>query len=557
MSYVTLETDSSPKFTFLASPPLKKKRAAVNNTFRAPPPPINPSHPILAWASNVHPGSPAPMTPISRLSLPRPSSLVSSPLLQAFRRSSPNTSTNAVPVSGTPFLLDAKVDLTVFGYASSFLNLPVSTPTTPEIDRLKPTARIPNRPDIFDVFPQNTLPSKSSTPRIFKHLLGTKPKAISRTRTERATDHVGPSLPDSVSVLSQNHRTSARNSPRSVKVQKPELSATILPLTLKEGNVRQGMEGDIIRLNIHKATGGKAERERTVAGINVIDGMKVTGGVSTTHRDALGGIWWNQKEEWELGHPSTPAMVPLSAQYPDAEGWVTYNHLKEFEREESFSLPLSKHADLYHSCPVLVTDEAAEQLIRGRAMRCTSIAGSIVLPSPSVETPDILLAIPSRPKRGRHLKPGFLKDIIAVPPTPTPPSPHSQASRPSCSPARAARFIINTSAKSGSVKRQRSRSRSLSRRKRKPAPPPLKIVPICPVNKLAVNADPEGEDKRRFQEVTSRWSRDTTTLGLSPALSGYPGNRVDDSGFMDVDAPKKSRRLGRFFKDGEKDFWTR
>lgn len=596
MSSVILEINPSHKFAFFVSPPPppKKKRAAVNNTFRAPAPPVNSSHAILAWANNVHPGSPAPMTPTSGVSLPRRASFISSPLVQAFRRSSLNrasscrqstSSTKSMipstsfplftdpsrtfatpnPVPVTPSPANTKVDLTVFGYASSFLDIPVSTPTTPEIYRPKPKSHTDNHRDIASTaLPTASLP-KSSAPRMIERLFGAKFKVTSQDHVKRTAYHSHPHAPDPAPGFPVEHLTAVGNSSGSVGVQKLELYAAVSPLTVKrEDNMRQATEGRSLGSNIHVpgGVGAKPERKRTAVKTNSIDETEVTGDVGAVRRDELGGVWWDEPEEWEFAHLFPSTKVPLSAQYPDAEGWVTYNHLKEFEREDPSELsspPTSKHTDLYHSCPLLVTDEDAAQLFRGRAIRCSSIAGSIVIPSPSVESSNILLAIPSRPKRGRHLKPGFLKDVIAVPPTPTPPSPHTQASYPPRSPAHAARFIINNSIKVGSVKRQRSRSRSVSRRKRKPAPPPLKIVPICSVNKLAVNIDPQEDDRKILldvsfqlepQVISSRWSKDTTTLG--PSRSEGLDNRTD--GFDLVGAPKRSRRLGRFFKTGERDF---
>ena len=459
----------------------------------------------------------------------------------------PRTPVTTIPTPETPFPVDAKIDLTVFGYASSFTNIPVSTPATPRVYGSKPTTRIPDRCDVAGTPISTTLPPKSCAPRMFKHLFGAKSKALPyvHTNTKGVADHLGSGVSDSVSPFPE----------------KQELYAAAFPLTVtQEGQVTEGRS---ITSNVREVAGGRAGRKGTVAGANATDGTEAAGVVGAVYRDELGEIWWDQQEEWEFAHLLPPIKVPLSAQYPNVEGWVTYNHLKEFEREdpsEPYSSPSSKLTDFYHSCPLLVTDEDSEQLVRGHVMRCSSIAGSIVLPSPSVEASNILLAIPSRPKRGRHLKPGFLEDVIVVPPTPTPPSASSHASCPPRSPARAARFIINTSAKSGSAKRQRSRSRSLSRRKRKPAPPPLKIMPICSVDKLAVNVDPEVEDRKihledpfkpKPQAVTSRWSRETT----APVRLGDLNNQADD--FPSVDAPKKSRRLGMFFDTGERDFWDR
>ena len=532
MSSVILEIDASPKFTFLTPPPPpKKKRAAVNNTFRAPASSANRFRGILTWANDIHPGSPPPTTPMSGAS--RNSSFqISSPLLRAFRRSSlsrakscrqftthardripsnssprpTNTPQTPVYTLHTPFPADAKVDLTAFGYASTFVDIPISTPITPEIYRSKPTTHIPSRRDATTVAPSTTLPLKSNAPGMFKRLLGT------------------------AFASSKRHSSRGEGSFESVDMYKRELYADVLPPVTPE----------------------RAERKDATARIN---GGNVFEGVWSVHRGDLGGIWWNYEEGQEFVHLLSPTKAPLSAQYPDAEGWVTYNHLKEFEREDSLkptSFPSSKYTGSYHPRPSLVTGQATENLVHGLATRCSSIAGSIVFPSPSTKPSNVLLAIPSRPRRGKHLKLGFLNDVVAVPPTPVTPSASCHLPR---SPARATRFIINTNTKAVPTRQKRSRSRSLPRRQRKLAPPPLKIVPTRSINKVAVNVGVEEEDRKIFAEskpgfhmITSQWSRGTTTPGSSPAWSG---------GFVDnftlaSDVPRKSRRFGGFFGGGGK-----
>ncbi|KAF9779265.1 hypothetical protein BJ322DRAFT_451923 [Thelephora terrestris] len=583
MSPVILEVDTSPVFTFLAPPsPPKKKRASVNDTFRTPTSYVQPSRAILAWVSDVHPGSPAPITPTSGVPVPRSTSFVHSPLLHAFRHSSLDCAnscsqsvgsirkritsasflrlvdpprTPAHPVPATPFLDDAKVDLKAFGYASAFVDIPVSTPITPEIYKPKLMTRIPSRHEIIGSSLPTTPPPKSKAPGMFKRLLSTRFKPKSQGQTNRAAENEDAGNSDSASDLRSAHRTYAEGSFIVVEKQKRELYAGVLPSIAKqEAQIRQRVHPEF---DVQRIVEGKAMQEEHAIRINVVDEKNGVEGIGIACRGNLVGNWWNQEEEWEFAHFLPPTNVPLSAQYPDAEGWITYNHLKELERDgssEFYSLPSSDHTDSYHSRPLLVTDEA-EQLARGCAMRCSSVAGSIVLPSPSAKPSNILLAVPSRPKRGRHLKPGFLKDVLAVPPTPITPSAYSQISRPPRSPACATRFIVNTSANPDSV---RPKKISLRRRQRKPVPPPLEIIPICSVNKLAVNSYPEEDHSKMFlgnssselepYVMTSRWSRDTTALELPRGVAKKA------NGFASVDGPKKSRRLGGFFKKGEKVF---
>ena len=589
MSSVILEINTVPKFAFLAlPPPPKKKCAVVNNTFRVPASPVNRSNTILAWAETVHPGSPAPMTPASGTSLPRSASLTPSPLLQAFCRPSPTrvgsrrqpicspstrippTSpfhftdtphTPANPTPATPFSADAKFDFTAFGYASIFVDVPASTPTTPDIYKPKPMTRLPSPHEAVTAPIPTTPHTKPNGTGMLKRLLGNKPKAKSQTRPKGATGKMDTVVSDCAPVSLKKRSASVEKSPVSVEKQKREVYLGVLPPTVKqEAQMRQAVEGGSLECNIRKVMEEKAMQEGNATNIKTIEGRRVVEGVETAHRDERGGIWWDQEEQWEFAHLLASNKVPLSARCSSAEGWVTFNHLKEFEKDdlsELSSLPSSKYTDLYHSRPLVVTDEAAEQLVRGRAKRRSSVAGSIILPSPSAKPSNILLAIPSRPNRGRHLRPGFLKDVIAVPPTPSTPSAFSQASsRPPRSPARATRFVVNTSVASG---RQRSRSRSLPRRQRKPIPPPLKIIPICPVNKLAVNVDPEEEDRRIFLDdsfkpgpitMAPRRSRETAALRPLLGCSGGLGHQMNGLAFVDI--PKKSRRLGGFFRKGEK-----
>ena len=549
MPSVILEIDTVPKFAFLAlPPPPKRKRAVVNDALGFPASSVNCSTTISAWAKTVHPGSPAPMTPVSGVPHLRSTSFSSSPILQAFRRTSltcarfrrqsASSTSNGIPsasflhvsdtprtpvhpIPTTPFPADAKFDFAAFGYASIFVDVPVSTPITPETHKHRPMTRLPSRRDATASPPTMPLTKSNGTGRL-KRLLGSKHKAKSQTHHKGAAEKLDPVVSDDVPVSLKNCSAYAGKS------------------------IRQVME--------------KVRREGGPAGIDTIGRSKVIEGVETVHRDGLGGIWRDQEVEWEFAHPLASNKTPLSARCSDAEGWVTFNHLKEFEKDdfsEFSSLRSSKHTDLYHSRPLVVTGETVEQLACGRVTRCSSVAGSIVLPSPSVKPSKILLAIPSRPTRGRHLQPGFLRDVIAVPPTPSTPSAFSHtSSHPPRSPAHTTRFIVNASATSGPARRQRSRSRSLPRRQRKPAPPPLKIIPICSVNKLAVNVDPEEEGRKAFLEdsfrpghiiMASRWSMETTPPQASPGDSDTWTNH-----FALVNTPKKSRRLGGFFKNGER-----
>ena len=591
MSSVILEIDAAPKFAFLAlPPPPKKKRAAVNNAFRAPTSPVNRSNTILAWAETVHPGSPPPMTPASGVSLPRSTSYVASPHFQGFRRSSlthrsisstrsriPSASflhfadvprTPGHPIPATPLPADAKFDFAAFGYASIFVDVAVSTPVTPDIYKPKPLARLPSRHNATTGSVPTTPVTK--TTGMFKRLLGNKPKTTksqAKAQTKGGKADVDPAISDHPSVPHKKRSKHTEQSSSEIEKKKREVYAAALPPTVEqEARMRQVMEGGSLEYNIRKVMEEKAKREGTAVKVTLAEGTKVVEGVEAAYRDAQGGVWWAQEEEWEFAHLLAGKRVPVSARCVDSEGWVTFDNLKSKKEDDRddftdfSSLPSSKCTDLHCARPLLILDDSTEQLVRQRTKRSSSVVGSIVLPSPSKPS-KIILAIPSRPTRAKHLQPGFLRDVVAVPPTPSTASAHSQASSHPRSPSRVTRFVVGGGSSSGPVRRQRSRSRSVPRKQRKPAPPPLKIVPLGPATKLAVNVEPEDDGRRLFLEdsfrpdpivANSRWSKDTTAIAPHPPLVKSSDSDSTVNQFALVSVPKKSRGLGGFFKKSER-----
>lgn len=534
------------------------------------------------------------MTPASGVSLPRNASSVASPRIQGFRRLSltravsrhPSTSstrsripsasflhfadtprTPAHPIPATPFPADAKFDLTAFGYSSVFVDVAVSTPITPDIYKPKPMARLPSNRDATAGSPPTTPVTKST--RMFKRLLGnkSKPNKLQTKAQIKGGRDAANTTSDYVSVALKKRSKYAEQPSSGVERKKREVYAAALPPTVKqEAQMRQAMEGGSLEHNIQKVMEEKAKREGTAVKVGSIEGVKVIEGVETVHRDARGGIWWDQEEEWEFAHLLAANKVPLSARCMGSDRWVTFDNLKlkKGDDRDDFtdlsSLPSSKCTDLYHVHPLLVLDDQIEPLVCGR-MKSSSVVGSVALPSPSVKSSKIILAIPSRPTRAKHLlQPAFLKDVVAVPPTPSTPSGYSHTSSHPRSPGRVTRFIVRSSSTSGSVRRQRSRSRSVSKRQRKPAPPPLKIVPLGPATKFAVNVELEDDSRRLFLEdsfkpdpitTNSRWSRDTTAAASRPPLVKSDSDDSIDN-FALVSIPKKSRGLGGLFKKSER-----
>ena len=586
MSSVILEIDAAPKFAFLAlPPPPKRKRAAVNNTFRAPASPANRSNTILAWAETVHPGSPAPLTPGAYH--------VPSPHLQGFRRSSltrvgsrrqsvssvrnriPSASflhfadtprTPAHPNPATPLPADAKFDFAAFGYASIFVDVSVSTPVIPAIYKSKPVTRLPSRRDATTGSAPTTPVIKSAG--MFKRLLGNKPKTTKSqaNQTKGGKSDLNPTISDHASASLKKRSKYIDQASSGIEQKKREMYAAALPPTVnQEAQMRQAIAGGSLEYNIRKVMEEKAKREGTAVKVSSTEGTKVVEGVETAHRDAQGGLWWDQEEEWEFAHLLTTNNVPVSARCVDTEGWVTFSNLKPKEAErgdftEFSSPPSSKSTDSHSFRPLLVLDDSNDQLVRCRTKRNSSVVGSFVLPSP--KSSNIVLAIPSRPTRAKHLlQPGFLKDVVAVPPTPSTSSVYSQTSSHPRSPGRVTRFVVGGGSTSGSVRRRRSRSHSVPRKQKKPVPPPLKIVPLGPATKLAVNVEPEDDGRKSFLEdsfrpdpilTNSRWSKDTTAVASRPLLTKLS----ESDGFVDhfalVSVPKKPRGLGGLFKKGER-----
>ena len=598
MSSIILEIDAAPKFAFLAlPPPPKKKRAAVNNAFRAPSSPVNRSNTILAWAETVHPGSPAPMTPASGFSLPRSASHMTSPHFQGFRRSSltrvgsrrqsigstrsriPSASflhfadtprTPAYPIPATPFPTDAKFDFTAFGYASIFVNVAVSTPTTADIHKPKPMTRLPSRHDATTGSAPTTPVTKPTG--VFKRLLGNKPKTAkpqAKGQAKGGNADANQIASDYASISLKKRSKYTERSSSEVEKKKREVYAAALPPTVKqEAQMRQAIEGGSLEHNIRKVMEAKAKREGTAVKVSSAEGTKVVEGVEAAHRDAQGGIWWDQEEEWEFSHLLATKTVPVSPRRADSGGWVTFHNPKPKKGDERddftdfSSLPSSKCTDLHHMRPLLISDDSTEQLVRCRTRRSSSVVGSVVLPSPSTKGSNIILAIPSRPTRGKHLhQPVFLKDVVAVPSTPSTTSACSRASSHPRSPGRVTRFVVGGGSAAGSARRQRSRSRSVPRKQRKPAPPPLKIVPLGPATKLAVNVEQEDDGKKLFLEdsfrpdpaaTDSRWSMDAVAVASHPRLAETSEADNSVNHFALVSVPKKTRGLGGLFKRSER-----
>ena len=91
--------------------------------------------------------------------------------------------------------------------------------------------------------------------------------------------------------------------------------------------MRQAMEGGSLEYNIRKIMEEKTKREGTVVNASSAEGTKVIEGIETPHRDAQGGIWWDQEEGWEFAHLLAAKKAPVSARCVDSKGWTTFLNL--------------------------------------------------------------------------------------------------------------------------------------------------------------------------------------------------------------------------------------
>ena len=345
--------------------------------------------------------------------------------------------TPAHPIPATPLPADAKFDFVAFGHVPIFVDVPVSTPITPGIYKPRPTTRSGSAPAT----------PVTKTTGMFERLLGSEPKTTksqAKAQAKGGKADVNPIVLDNApSSLKKCSEYSVQSSPE-VEKRKREVYATALPSTVvQEARMRRGIEGGRLEHNIRKIMEEKAKQEGTAVKVSSTEGKKVVEGIETAHRDAQGGIWWDQEEEWEFAHLLAAKTVSVSARCVDSERWITFDNLKSKEEDERddftdfASLPSSKCIDLHCIRPLLISDDSTEQLVRDRTKRSSSVVGSIILPSPSINPSKIILAVPSKPTRAKHLlQPGFLKGVVAVPPTPSTASTYSQTSSYPRSPGR-------------------------------------------------------------------------------------------------------------------------
>ena len=158
---------------------------------------------------------------------------------------------------------------------------------------------------------------------MFERLLGRKQKAAksqAKAQVKGGKADVNPIVLDNVPISLKKRSKHTVQSSEVEKKKREVYAAGLPPTVVQEARMRQAMEGGSLEYNIHQIMEEKAKREGTAAKVSSAEGTKVVEEIETAHRDAQGGIWWDQEEEWEFAHLLAAKKVPVSAQCVDSEG---------------------------------------------------------------------------------------------------------------------------------------------------------------------------------------------------------------------------------------------
>ncbi|KJA23512.1 hypothetical protein HYPSUDRAFT_86634 [Hypholoma sublateritium FD-334 SS-4] len=445
----------NPRFSFLAKPPPPKRRQVAP----LPPPPGSPppapygqtgrkfsnvNSSILAWATHVQPGSPAPRSPHRRLSITSNSSRRSS-ISRMSRR--PSISHNrAASGSSIMHIIDAapvrtpstgKFDLTTLGYASVFIQFP-KTPTTPSPYlreyHLKrggdPAAPLSSPPRPLTAGPLSAQAFASiPLPPIPQDAAARKPKgmkrfrslSILRPRSTKGKSQAGPAspLPHSPTKMSASASVKAAQAAR-----KQQLAAAAAAVSQRK-HTKYAASKSVVRAPpplanelalMQFADGGSIEAHaRRVMEAQALAAQGHTAqsvGVAAVHRDAQGGLWWDADEEMEY--------APLLDVADDGAAEADW---EEFDGDALSPLTGSPRR----------TPTTALRARTSISTQASELDPARLLPLPELEDPRAaddralashriggpgmsVLALPARPRRAvPHLRaaPTFLVDVAA------------------------------------------------------------------------------------------------------------------------------------------------
>ncbi|TFY79364.1 hypothetical protein EWM64_g4651 [Hericium alpestre] len=313
----SVQAATRPAYAFLAHPLQQKKRPNLSVSQIPPPPPLHGSVvnrrrssttlAVAAWAGQVQPGSPAPVSPPCSA---RRSPLYGSPRRASLTRTSrrPSITSQRVPSASflslidtpsaaTPSIKDYQPDLHALGYTCAIVPLP----KTPEsaVPRLAapPKRKVPKQLTIpgAPVSPAKTPPKKGTLNRL-------------RSRLRSKSQPPSPSRSPSGAKM---HTPKAHANPASKSAAKRRRSrsgvslspgATAFPIACHKKEKYTSYRFDTVPLHNHVLAfvdGGDQEQNirRLMAHQAKAPGNKSV--VGDVYRDGRSGVWWDEHEEWE------------------------------------------------------------------------------------------------------------------------------------------------------------------------------------------------------------------------------------------------------------------
>ncbi|CAA7269259.1 unnamed protein product [Cyclocybe aegerita] len=484
----------APRYPFLANPPLsalkKQQRPAPAGPLPAPPcspPPVpvqlhrrrsNTYSNIIAWASLVQPGSPAPRSPHRRPSITSTTSR--RPSLSRLNRR-PSITHGRAPSGPFVHIVDtptrthttasvADFDLTALGYTSVFVHLP-KTPTTPSpyLRQYHATqaaangAAKPPTPLTASAFAHIPIPPiPQDVPAPTKRLGMKRFRSLSILRPKKGSKNtVAPPSPTKSTRSTKTTATGAsRSKPsttamrtRSSSLAQAEICAASIakrkrakyayvrppPPLANELALMQFADGGSMESHVKRVMDAQAKAAAGTSG--------QLAGVADVYRDGKGGVWWDADEEMEYAHllggqdetdemdweefddaegePLAPFLANTSASSAAANKENLGTSTTPEERRDSIStvdsdldpkylLPLPENAPV----PSFTTGTPDDHVLAS-----TRIGGAGMS----------VLSLPARPRRAAlHLhKPRFMLDAAAFGP---PRSPGSSSPKPPRSP---------------------------------------------------------------------------------------------------------------------------
>lgn len=447
----------APLYPFLTQPPPQKKRPTQplpSPPAQAPASPVRPPlgrrrsatiGAIVAWRTEVHPGSPAPYSPrrspsvfsVRRTSNSRRPSMNSGRVPSGSFFHFGDASTPASRFTLTPSAGDFPTDLAALGYTSVFVRFP-GTPVSPDQCGATYKTSSPTLP---------RSPAKD-TRRGLKHF-----KSLTSLKTaRRARSRAPPSPPFSPVKASAEARRSRALSNAAVAKTKKSKYAKLRPAPLNNDlALAQFMDGGHLEDHVKRY----AELQAKAAGAVKVDGQLV--GVGDVWRDGEGGIWRDQDEEWEYAH-----LLGGDEDFCEGEvQWVPFSSPTLHEDAHRASLS-TQDSDLSARYAMHAETDAHDDL---------AVFGGALLPTTLIKPGMSVLAIPARSRRAaKHLrKPEFLLDVFPVPRSPPAPGTRSP---------RIAAFHAGAARPKGKARRR---------------PAPLTLVPQSPARQRPTNPDADAD----------------------------------------------------------------